>query len=54
MAYKGVRDAEGNMNWVEPKKIDDFLKTVDINSLNFYLKNSRPQLTKECHLEIIK
>ena len=35
MAYKGVRDAEGNMNWVEPKKIDDFLKTVDINSLNF-------------------
>ncbi len=35
MAYKGVRDADGNMNWTEPKKIDDFLKTVDINSLDF-------------------
>lgn len=35
MAYKGERDADGNMNWIEPKKIDDFLKTVDINTLDF-------------------
>jgi hypothetical protein len=35
MAYKGIRDENGNMNWVDPKKLDNFLKTVDINSLDF-------------------
>ncbi len=35
MAYKGIRDENGNMNWVEPKELDNYLVTVDINSLDF-------------------
>lgn len=35
MAYKGIRDENGNMNWIEPKELDKFLVTVDINSLDF-------------------
>lgn len=35
MAYKGVRDENGNMNWIEPKELDNYLVTVDINSLDF-------------------
>lgn len=33
--YKGIRDTAGNMNWVDPKPIENYLETVDINSLNF-------------------
>lgn len=36
MAYKGVRDENGNMDWIEPKELDKFLMPVDINLLNFY------------------
>ncbi|MBK9016586.1 MAG: hypothetical protein IPM82_22310 [Saprospiraceae bacterium] len=36
MAYKGVRDEDGNMDWVEPKAIEQYLMPVDIHSLNFY------------------
>lgn len=35
MAYKGIRDEKGNMNWIEPKELDNYLVTVDINSLDF-------------------
>ncbi len=35
MAYKGIRDENGNMNWVEPKEIDKDLITIDLNSLDF-------------------
>jgi hypothetical protein len=35
MAYKGVRDEKGNMNWIDPKKIDNFLLTVDLSLLDF-------------------
>jgi len=35
MAYKGIRDEKGNMNWIEPKELDKYLKTVNINSLDF-------------------
>ncbi len=35
MVYKGTRDEKGNMNWIEPKELDKFLVTVDINSLDF-------------------
>ncbi len=35
MAYKGSRDANGNMNWTNPKEIDKYLQTVDIMSLDF-------------------
>lgn len=34
-AYEGVRDENGNMNWINPEELDDYLITVDINSLNF-------------------
>lgn len=36
MAYKGVRDENGNMDWIEPKELKKFLVPVDINLLNFY------------------
>jgi hypothetical protein len=35
MVYKGVRDEQGDMNWVSPKPVDEFLTTVDIQSLDF-------------------
>lgn len=35
MAYKGVRDEKGNMNWIEPKELENYLVTVDINTLDF-------------------
>lgn len=35
MAYKGIRDEKGNMNWIEPKELDNYLVTVEINSLDF-------------------
>lgn len=36
MAYKGVRDEIGNMNWINPKELKKFLVPIDINLLNFY------------------
>ncbi len=35
MAYKGTRDEKGNMSWIDPKPLDNFLTTVDIDSLDF-------------------
>ncbi len=35
MAYKGIRDEKGNMNWIAPKALDNYLLTVDINTLDF-------------------
>ncbi|QNR23480.1 hypothetical protein [Croceimicrobium hydrocarbonivorans] len=39
MAYKGLRDENGNMDWIEPKKLETFLQTVDLDLLNFYPKD---------------
>lgn len=36
MAYKGIRDEDGNMNWIEPKELKKFLVPIDINLLDFY------------------
>ncbi|UTW66683.1 hypothetical protein KFE94_00800 [bacterium SCSIO 12643] len=36
MAYKGIRDEDGNMNWVEPKELDKYLTPIDIELLDFY------------------
>ena len=36
MAYKGIRDEQGNMNWVEPQKIDNYLIPVDMKLLDFF------------------
>jgi hypothetical protein len=35
MAYKGIRDKNGNMNWVEPKELEKFLVPIDLNVLDF-------------------
>lgn len=35
MAYKGSRDENGDMNWVDPKVLENFLITVDIQTLDF-------------------
>ncbi len=35
MVYKGTRDEEGNMDWLEAGEVDKFLLTVDINILDF-------------------
>ncbi|MDB5256181.1 MAG: cytochrome c, mono- and diheme variant family [Chitinophagaceae bacterium] len=35
MAYEGVRDSLGNMNWIAPQALDNFLKIVPIDSLDF-------------------
>ena len=34
--FDGVKDATGNINWVNPKPIQRNLRTYDITSLNFY------------------
>jgi hypothetical protein len=34
-AWKGVRDSAGNMNWTNPKELDNYLVTVDLELLDF-------------------
>jgi hypothetical protein len=46
MAYKGIRDEKGNMNWIEPKELDDYLVTVDINSLDFLPQGFQTEVDK--------
>lgn len=35
MAYEGERDSLGNMNWKNPKKLENYLVTVPLNELDF-------------------
>ncbi|MCB0519665.1 MAG: hypothetical protein H6577_08425 [Lewinellaceae bacterium] len=35
MAYKGERDENGNMNWVDPQPLETFLQPVDLDLLDF-------------------
>ncbi len=35
MAYAGERDKNGNMNWVDPKPLENYLITVDLDLLDF-------------------
>jgi hypothetical protein len=37
--YRGIRDENGNMNWVDPKPLDNFLTTVSLDSLDFLPNN---------------
>ncbi|MEO8146987.1 MAG: c-type cytochrome [Bacteroidia bacterium] len=46
MAYKGVRDEKGNMNWMEPKELDNFLVPVDINLLDFLPEGFQNEVDK--------
>lgn len=36
--YKGERDENGNMNWVDPQPLETFLTTIDLSLLDFYPK----------------
>ena len=46
MAYRGIRDEKGNMNWIEPKALDNYLVTVDINSLDFLPQGFQTEVDK--------
>ena len=35
MAYEGQRDVNGNMNWINPQTLDNYLVPVDLQSLDF-------------------
>lgn len=34
-AYRGIRDSAGNMNWVDPVPLIDYLSTVNLEDLDF-------------------
>jgi hypothetical protein len=34
-AYRGTRDENGNMNWADPKELDNYLAIIDIDMLDF-------------------
>lgn len=46
MAYKGIRDEKGNMNWIAPKELDNYLVSVDINSLDFLPQGFQTEVDK--------
>ncbi len=46
MAYKGIRDEKGNMNWIEPIELDNYINTVDINSLDFLPEGFQMEVDK--------
>lgn len=46
MAYEGQRDVNGNMNWIEPKEIDNYLVTIDINMLDFLPEGFQTEVDK--------
>jgi hypothetical protein len=42
--FDGVQDSSGNINWVNPKPIENKLRTYDIITLDFYPPNYIPTL----------
>ena len=42
--FDGVMDSSGNINWVNPKPIENNLRTYDITTLDFYPPNYIPAL----------
>lgn len=46
-AYKGIRDANGNMNWVEPKPLlENYLIPVDLNLLDLLPEGFQSEVEK--------
>jgi hypothetical protein len=45
-AYRGTRDANGNMNWIAPKPIPTYLMTEDLASLDFLPAGFREEVTR--------
>lgn len=33
--YRGIRDEKGNMNWIDPVPLENYLTTVDLSELDF-------------------
>jgi hypothetical protein len=46
MAYKGTRDKDGQMNWIDPIKLDNYLVTLDIHSLDFLPEGFQNEVDK--------
>ena len=46
MVYKGIRDSVGNINWVNPKPLSNFLIPLDIFSLDFLPIGFREEVEK--------
>ena len=44
--YEGIRDENGNMNWVNPVKVESYLEIVDFDALNFLPKNFAQSVAK--------
>ena len=44
--YEGIRDEKGNMNWINPKKLEQFLIPVDLELLDF-LPNGFEKVAKQ-------
>lgn len=42
--FDGVQDSSGNINWVNPKPVENNLQTYDITTLDFYPPNYIPVL----------
>jgi hypothetical protein len=42
--FDGVQDSIGNINWVNPKPVENKLRTYDITTLDFYPPNYVPTL----------
>jgi hypothetical protein len=45
-AYEGIRDSLGNMNWVDPKPLENYLIPIDINLLDFLPENFQAEVEK--------
>lgn len=43
--YKGLRDENANMNWINPQEIENFLVSVDLDLLDFYPKGFEAEVT---------
>ena len=44
MVYRGVRDEIGEMNWIEPKELKNYLVPVDLSMLDFLPEGFEEQL----------
>jgi len=46
MAYQGIRDEQGNMNWINPQPIKNYLIPVNIDLLDFLPEGFEAEVTK--------
>ncbi len=53
MAYEGIKDASGKINWINPKKLDTYLQTVDFSLLDFLPKGFATEVEKIYPIKII-